>query len=83
LITDEDVRRVESVYWDERRVEDIMRKTGDLVTANPGDAAVDALIKLSKAGVGRLPVIDKGMLVGIITRSDFTRTIQDRLKFRS
>ena len=83
LITDEDIRKVGSEHWDEMRVEDVMRKAGDLITANPGDVAVDALIKLSKAGVGRLPVIDKERLVGIITRSDFTRAIQERLKFRS
>ena len=83
LITDEDVRRVKPEHWDETRVEDVMRKTANLVSANPGDAAVDALIKLAKAGVGRLPVIDNGVLVGIITRGDFTRTIQERLKFRS
>jgi CIC family chloride channel protein len=83
LITDEDVRRVKPEHWDERRVEDVMRKTADLVTVNPGDAAVDALIKLAKAGVGRLPVVDNSVLIGIITRGDFTRTIQERLKFRS
>jgi Zn-dependent protease/CBS domain-containing protein len=83
LITDEDVRRVKPEHWDEMRVEDVMRKTADLVSANPGDAAVDALIKLAKAGVGRLPVVDNGVLIGIITRGDFTRTIQERLKFRS
>ena len=49
----------------------------------PGDAAVDAFIKMAKAGVGRLPVVEGGKLVGIVTRSDFTRVIQERLKFRS
>ena len=83
IITDEDVRRIKPEHWDDTRVEDVMRKTGDLVKANSEDAAVDALIKLSKAGVGRLPVVDEGRLVGIITRGDFTRVIQERLKFRS
>jgi len=83
LITDEDVRRVKSEHWDERRVEDIMKKVGELVTAKPGDASVDALIKMAKAGVGRLPVVEEGKLVGIVTRSDFARVIQERLKFRS
>jgi CBS domain-containing protein len=83
LITDEDVRRVMSEHWDERRVEDIMKKVGELVTAKPGDASVDALIKMAKAGVGRLPVVEEGKLVGIVTRSDFARVIQERLKFRS
>jgi len=83
VITGEDVRRVKPEHWDERRVEDVMRRTGGLVTVKPGDAAVDALIKMAKAGVGRLPVVEEGRLVGIVTRGDFTRVIQERLKFRS
>jgi Zn-dependent protease len=83
LVTDEDVRRVNPEYWDERRVEQVMQGMKNLVIVGPGDAAVDALIKLAKAGVGRLPVVDNGKLVGIVTRSDFARVIQERLKFRS
>lgn len=83
LVTDEDVRRVNPAHWDERRVDEVMREMKNLVTVTPGDAAVDALIKLAKAGVGRLPVVENGKLVGIVTRSDFARVIQERLKFRS
>ncbi len=83
LVTDEDVRRVNPEHWDERRVDQVMKGMKNLVTASPGDAAVDALIKLAKAGVGRLPVVDNEKLVGIVTRSDFARVIQERLKFRS
>ncbi|MCX6648079.1 MAG: site-2 protease family protein [Candidatus Bathyarchaeota archaeon] len=83
IITDEDVRKVKPELWDEKHVRDIMRKTSELVSVKPEDAAVDALIKLAKAGIGRLPVIEGGKLVGIITRSDFAKAIQDRLKFRS
>jgi Zn-dependent protease len=83
LVTDEDVRRVSSELWDERRVEQVMKGMKSLVTVGPGDAAVDALIKMAKAGVGRLPVVEGGKLVGIVTRSDFARVIQERLKFRS
>ncbi len=83
LVTDEDVRRVSPELWDERRVEQVMKGMKGLVTVGPGDAAVDALIKMAKAGVGRLPVVEGGKLVGIVTRSDFARVIQERLKFRS
>ncbi len=83
LVTDEDVRRVPPEYWDERRVEQVMKGLSELVTVGPGDAAVDALIKMAKAGVGRLPVVEGGKLVGIVTRGDFARVIQERLRFRS
>jgi len=83
IITDEDLRGVKPELWDEKKVSDIMKRTDVLIWARPEDAAVDAFIKMAKAGVGRLPVVDGGKLVGIITRSDFARVIQEKLQFRS
>jgi Zn-dependent protease/CBS domain-containing protein len=83
IITLEDVRRIPLESWDERRVEDVMKPFSSLVTSKPGEEALDALIKMAKRNVGRLPVLDEGKLVGIITRSDITRAVQLRLRFRS
>ena len=60
-----------------------MKPFRELVTSKPEDAALDALIKMAKRNVGRLPVLDDGKLIGIITRSDITRAVQLRLRFRS
>jgi CBS domain-containing protein len=60
-----------------------MKPFKELLTSKPGDAALDALIKMAKGNVGRLPVLDEGRLVGIITRSDITKAVQTRLRFRS
>lgn len=83
IVTEEDIRRVEPELWDEKRVEDIMVPIDKLVTIKPGDAAMDAFIKMAKANVGRLPVVDGEKLVGIITRSDLLRAVQRRLSIRS
>ncbi len=83
IVTEEDVRKVKPEHWDEVRVSDVMVPLGKLVTARPGDAALDALIKMSKAKIGRLPVVDEGgKLVGIVTRSDFTGVIERKMSFR-
>lgn len=42
----------------------------DPITAAPDDDVYVALKFLSENGIGRLPVIDKGRLVGILSRSD-------------
>ena len=83
IITLEDIRRVPPESWDERRVEDVMKPFKELLASKPGDAALDALIKMAKGNVGRLPVLDEGKLVGIVTRSDIAKAVQTRLRFRS
>jgi len=52
--------------------------TSPALTVPPGRAVADAATMMLDLGVDRLPVIDGGELVGIVTRSDlvraFTRT---------
>ncbi len=76
IVTDHDVRQVPVEYWDEKAVKDIMKPAEELVTVEPDDTASDAFMKMAREGVGRLPVLDGGNLVGIITRSDIVNVIQ-------
>jgi Zn-dependent protease/predicted transcriptional regulator len=82
IVTDEDLRKHQPETWDSLRVKDIMVPAKNLLTINPNMMAVEALIKMSKAGVGRLPVVEQGKLIGIITRSDLTKIVQTRLQYR-
>ena len=82
LVTDHDVRLVGRERWDTVTVEDIMKPQEELITVRPEDTASDALVLMSKWEVGRLPVMKDDRLVGIVTRSDITRAIQIRLKFK-
>ena len=50
------------------RVEEIM--TTELITANPEDDIIDALELMLTNHIMRLPVLDNGKLVGIITTTD-------------
>jgi len=68
MVTLEDTRSVREVERDAYRVEDVMDR--DVPTAHPGDAAMDALETMQESGVGRLPVMADGELVGLISRSD-------------
>ena len=83
IVTDQDVRQVPREQWGSAKVGDVMKPAVDLVTIKPDDTASDALLQMSKHDVGRLPVLDGGRLVGIITRSDITKTIRSKLQFRS
>ena len=51
-------------------------KVGEVMTANPdsldsGARAIDALHMMCDGGYSRLPIVDNGKLVGIISRRDF------------
>jgi CBS domain-containing protein len=50
------------------KVEDLMTRT--VLTTSPDEKIVMALKKMMKLNVNRLPVLEKGVLVGTISRSD-------------
>jgi len=52
--------------------------TPDPLTVAPDEGIYDALQLASEAGVRRLPVVEDGRLVGIVTREDVLRGYRDR-----
>ncbi len=80
IITNEDVRKVEPENRTAVTVGDVMEKA--LVFATPDEKASDALLNMSRSNIGRLPVVEDGKLMGIITRSDFNKVIQMKTQFK-
>lgn len=78
LVTIQDLRKIPKERWNEVRVVDIMTPCEKLVCVKPDQLAMDALVKMSKLAVGRLPVQQDGKLLGIVTRSDVLRAIEIR-----
>jgi len=76
LITLQDIRKIPKEKWQETKVGDAMTPCEKLKCASPDELAVDALIKMSKQDVGRLPVQENRKLVGIVTRSDIMHAIR-------
>lgn len=60
-----------------RRVRELM--TPDVITT-PADASLEEAVALMQShGVKRLPVVNDGRLIGIISRADFLRALQKKL----
>jgi Zn-dependent protease/CBS domain-containing protein len=78
LVTVSDVKRVPREDWHRVRAGDIMKPRSEIISASPDEPIIEAMVKMSAHGVGRLPVIEDGELKGIITRSDLMRTIRIR-----
>jgi CBS domain-containing protein len=51
------------------RLVEVMTKNPDTIEAD--DYAIEALSRMSERGYRHLPVLDKGRLVGIVSRRDF------------
>jgi len=80
MLTLEDLRKVSKEAWGETLVNQVMTSAEKLLTIKPEDPALEALIKMSNFRIGRIPVIDEGKLVGIVTRSDVIHAIRTRLE---
>ncbi|MGQ9680508.1 MAG: CBS domain-containing protein [Candidatus Bathyarchaeia archaeon] len=76
LIALEDIKKIPREKWQETKVSSVMTSCEKLKCASPEETALDALMKMSKYNVGRIPVQEDGKLVGIITRSDIIHAIQ-------
>ncbi len=70
IVTLEDVRKAKG----EDVVENIMSR--DLVTISPDETAFKALKVMSDRRIGRIPVVENGQLVGIVSRSDIVRVLE-------
>ena len=82
MVTDHDVRQVPRERWPEVKVRDVMKPAEGLITVTAGNLVSDAFIRMSQGEVGRLPVVDGGRIVGIVTRSDINRAVKMRLQFK-
>ena len=53
--------------------------TREVVTAMLDDELEDVIQKMVRNDVNRIPIVDKGVLVGIVTRGDILRAVQRML----
>jgi len=80
IITDSDIIKnviAKNLKPSEIKIRDLM--SSPLITVNPKEDIIEAERKMRKNKVKRLPVVDNGKLVGILTASDIARTCPEML----
>jgi CBS domain-containing protein len=70
MVSLSDVRAVPKELWGFKQVRDVMTPADHVVALRPGDDATEALSRMASADVGRMPVLEDGRLVGIVSRRD-------------
>jgi len=78
LVTMQSVRSVPKELRSVRRVGEIMVPLDRVVSVAPTLSALDAMQKMGRARIGRLLVVEKTQLLGIVTNGDVMRTIHMR-----
>jgi CBS domain-containing protein len=56
------------------QVRDIMAR--DLITLPPSSPVMDALRIMSARNIGRIPIVQNGQIVGIVTRTDILKVTE-------
>ena len=74
VVTTADIQRVAESLRQTTTVGDVMAKK--IFDIGPDEEATAAMKKLTELGVRRLPVIENGRLVGILSREDLVRAIE-------
>jgi CBS domain-containing protein len=74
MVTLADVNRTSSIDREAMQVRDIMTK--DLITLPPEAPVIDALRIMSAQDFGRIPVVQDGKILGIVTRTDILKVAE-------
>lgn len=74
MITLADVNRTSSIDREAMQVRDIM--TRNLITLPPEAPVIDALRIMSAQDFGRIPVVQDGKILGIVTRTDILKVAE-------
>jgi CBS domain-containing protein len=74
VVTTADIQRVPELLRQTTSVGDVMAKK--IFDIGPDEEATSAMKKLTELGVRRLPVIENGRLVGILSREDLVRAME-------
>jgi Zn-dependent protease/predicted transcriptional regulator len=76
MITLADVNRTSQIDREAMQVRDIM--TRDLITLPPAAPVIDALKIMSARDIGRIPIVQDGRILGIVTRTDILKVTELR-----
>jgi Zn-dependent protease/CBS domain-containing protein len=74
MITLADVNRMHSIDREALQVRDIMTK--DLITLPPDAPVIEAFRLMSAKNIGRIPIMQDDIIVGIVTRTDIMKVTE-------
>ena len=83
LITAREISAVDRSRWPVNTVEQAMKPLAGLKTVSPADSLAGALEILGKQDINQLPVVEDGVLEGVLSRADVLAYLQTLMEFRA
>jgi Zn-dependent protease/predicted transcriptional regulator len=81
VVTLDQMKEVPREDWDKHTVKEIVETCTERNTIDPKADATKALEKMSKTGISRLMVVERGKLVGILALRDLLKFLSIKLDF--
>jgi Zn-dependent protease/CBS domain-containing protein len=82
ILTEEEIRKIPQIEWNNVRVVDVMRRRGSLEVARPTDDLEPVLKRLAETRQPVMPVLNtEGYFIGLLTPVDVARFLQMRMRF--
>ena len=79
MLTTHDLKTVPREEWDMRSVREIMETEPVEHALSPGESAYGALMKIARDGMGRLPVVEDGVVLGIVSNRDIMKLLKFKM----
>ena len=79
IVSIHDVKQVPREDWDKVDVRKILDSKIISLCVSPDDDATSAMSKMIRKGLGRIPVLDNGKLVGIVSHRDIIQIIKHKI----
>jgi Zn-dependent protease/CBS domain-containing protein len=78
LLTLHEVKAVPRTSWTNVTAGEVMRASANVITLRPEDDLLMAMQRMDDAGVGQLPVVSQGTLVGMVSREQLLHYVRAR-----
>jgi Zn-dependent protease/CBS domain-containing protein len=79
MLTTHDLKAIPKEEWDKRTVREIMETEPVEHALLPDETAYTALVKIAQDGMGRLPVMEGGRVVGIVSNRDIMKLLKIKM----
>ncbi len=76
IVTLNSVKEIPNSKWDECIVADVMTHAREDLLVTPEKDALEALVQVTKSGLGRLLVVENGCLLGIASQRDLLKLFE-------